>query len=281
MARGDGWGVYDVICGAGPRDPVFEEQHQDVSIAIVLGGTFQYRGSGVNVAGGEMMTPGSLLLGNTGQYFECGHEHATGDHCLSFRYVPEYFERIAADTGARGGRIGFRALKLPPLRVLSPLIARACVGLRQSAGFSWEELSLELAVLAVQVENGTTRESSAAPPSSVARVTRSVRAIERDLSNGMGLRSLAQEAGLSPYHFLRTFERLTGVTPHQYVRRARLRVAARRLAVERVRVLDIAFDCGFGDVSNFNKAFRSEFGMSPQLWSTRNPQAKKIAEVSC
>jgi AraC-like DNA-binding protein len=33
-----------------------------------------------------------------------------------------------------------------------------------------------------------------------------------------------------------------------------------RLAVERARVLDIARDCGFGDVSNFNRAFRTEFG---------------------
>jgi AraC-like DNA-binding protein len=28
-------------------------------------------------------------------------------------------------------------------------------------------------------------------------------------------------------------------------------------------VIDIAFDCGFGDVSNFNRAFRGEFGISP------------------
>ncbi len=75
---------------------------------------------------------------------------------------------------------------------------------------------------------------------------------------------LGREAGLSPYHFLRTFERLTGLTPHQYVRRARLRQAAMRLAADPGRVLDIALDSGFGDVSNFNRAFRAEFGVSPR-----------------
>jgi AraC-like DNA-binding protein len=34
-------------------------------------------------------------------------------------------------------------------------------------------------------------------------------------------------------------------------------------------VLDIAYDCGFGDVSNFNRAFRSEFGLSPRAWKAQ------------
>src|SRR5204862_456286 len=77
------------------------------------------------------------------------------------------------------------------------------------------------------------------------------------------------ECGLSPYHFLRTFERLTGVTPHQYVLRARLRAAATRLATEAGRVIDVALDSGFGDISNFNRAFRTEFGASPRAYRQR------------
>ncbi len=45
LARGDGWTVQDLICASGPRDPIFEERHGDVTIAMVLAGTFQYRGS--------------------------------------------------------------------------------------------------------------------------------------------------------------------------------------------------------------------------------------------
>jgi AraC family transcriptional regulator len=37
------------------------------------------------------------------------------------------------------------------------------------------------------------------------------------------------------------------------------REAALRLAAEPSKVLDIALDCGFGDVSNFNRTFRAEF----------------------
>lgn len=82
------------------------------------------------------------------------------------------------------------------------------------------------------------------------------------LEHGLGL--LAREAKLSRYHFLRIFQQLTGLTPHRYVLRTRLRRAATRLMMEKVKVLEIALDSGFGDVSNFNHAFRAEFGVSPR-----------------
>jgi AraC-like DNA-binding protein len=80
------------------------------------------------------------------------------------------------------------------------------------------------------------------------------------------LQGLAREAGLSAYHFLRVFERLTGVTPHQYLLRTRLREAALRLVADSARIIDVALDSGFGDISNFNRAFRTEFGISPRLY---------------
>jgi AraC family transcriptional regulator len=83
---------------------------------------------------------------------------------------------------------------------------------------------------------------------------------------GSLLAVMAREARLSPYQFLRVFERVTGATPHQYVRRLHLRAAATRLAATPDRILDIALDSGFGDVSNFNRAFRYEFGMSPRAF---------------
>jgi AraC family transcriptional regulator len=263
LAEGGGWAVSDVVCTSGPRDRPFEERHAGVFIAIVAAGTFQYR----SPAGRALMTPGSLLLGNALQCFECGHEHGAGDRCLSFEYAPEYFERLVADTGIGGGWPGFRTVRLPPERALAPLVTRACAGLlARSTEAPWEELGVELAARVMQVAGDATRDASSAPLGAMARVTRTVRAIEGSSDTGLALGSLARQAGLSPYHFLRTFERLTGVTPHQYVLRARLRQAAMRLAAEPARIIDIAFDCGFGDVSNFNRAFRAEFGVSPRAY---------------
>jgi transcriptional regulator GlxA family with amidase domain len=134
---------------------------------------------------------------------------------------------------------------------------------------SWEELSIQVAAQTVETALGHARRESDLTPDVVGRVTRVVRTIERHPDARLTLDRLARSADLSPYHFLRTFERVTGVTPHQYVLRARLREAATRLTTDRSKVLDVALDCGFGDVSNFNRAFRAEFGVAPQRFRER------------
>jgi AraC-like DNA-binding protein len=256
LAAGEGWSVADVVCTSGPHDRPFEEQHSHYSIAVVVAGSFEYR----SARGHELMAPGSLMLGNAGQCYECGHQHAEGDRCVAFWYEPAYFEPLAADAGGRGRR-GFTRARLPALAALSPLVARAAAGALGS-DVPWEELAVKLAAAALGAGEGRSG-ANVPPPNAAARVTRTLRAIERHQDSALSLPRLARAAGLSPYHFLRTFERLTGVTPHQYLRRARLREAAIRLIDAPAKVLDIALDCGFGDVSAFNRAFRAEFGVSP------------------
>jgi transcriptional regulator GlxA family with amidase domain len=118
----------------------------------------------------------------------------------------------------------------------------------------------------VEVLCGDWRPTSRTFPAGERRVTDLVRAIEHRPGDAHTLDSLARAAGLSPFHFVRTFQQLTGVSPHQYVMRARLREAAARLVDESAKVLDIALDCGFGDASNFNHAFKREFGVSPRAF---------------
>src|SRR5262245_33304773 len=206
IARGDGWTVADVLCTSGPQDRPFEEQHERYAVAIVLSGSFQYRSS----FGAGLMTPGSLMLGNPGSCFECGHEHGEGDRCVSIWYAPDYFDRLTADAGARGGIVGFRAARLPPLRSLSSLVACATAGAVDGTHVSWAELTMRLAIRAVELTSGTIADSSRVPVGAEARVTRTIRTIERCMDAGLTLERLARRAGLSPYHFLRTFERLTG-----------------------------------------------------------------------
>ncbi len=260
VASGDGWGVADVVCAAGPRDRSFEEQHASFAIAVVAAGTFRYRGDG----GSTLMTPGSLMLGSAGQCYECGHEHGNGDRCVSFWYEPAWFEQLAADAGARG-RVTFRHLRVPPIRELSPLVATACGGI-SGAAVAWEELSIRLASATIRAAAGSLARVPEPSFPALRRVAAIVRAIERNPDQSPSLTAMARAVDLSPFHFLRTFEQVTGTTPHQYVLRARLREAARRMMLGDDKAIDVALDCGFADASRFSHAFRAEFGVSPRTF---------------
>jgi AraC family transcriptional regulator len=250
VAEGQGWRVTDIVCTAGPRDPRFEEQHTCATIAIVVAGSFQYR----TAAGRAVMTPGSLLLGNPGHYFECGHEHAVGDRCISVQYDPAYF----------GDDTPFPAsTRVPPVRAVAALTSQVHAALAGSPRTSWEEIA---AALAERTLGATGHSAGQATFAAESRVTRAVRLLDSEPAADTSLGRLAEEANLSPYHFLRVFQCVTGVTPHQYVLRMRLRRAAIRLATGREKVIDVALASGFGDVSNFNRTFRAEFGVSPRSY---------------
>jgi len=180
------------------------------------------------------------------------------------------FRRNRGGRGSsRPGSI-FAARRLPPLRALSPLTMQAISGLTSPRPQSWGEMGLQLAARAIQLAAPDSRCSKSAPAGAVARVTRILRRVESQPAAELSLASMARDARLSPWHFLRTFEGITGITPHQYVLRTRLRLAATRLAADSDRVIDIALDCGFGDLSTFNRAFRAEFGVTPRSYRARH-----------
>lgn len=267
IAAGDGWTVADVICTSGPDDRPFEERHSRFAIAVVVAGSFQCR----SPLGAAVMTAGSLMLGNSGQCFECGHAHGEGDRCVSFWYAPDHFERLSADAGVRRGTVPFTVPGLPPIRAISPMVTRAALGLTAPDEMPWDELSVLVAGTALRIAAGlSSSDQRSSPIKAEARVVQAARTIERSPARAWTLNRLADSSGLGPYHFLRTFHHITGVTPHQYVLRARLRHAAVCLVRESGSILEIALDCGFGDVSNFTRAFRNEFGISPRRYRERS-----------
>jgi AraC family transcriptional regulator len=255
IAKGNGWSVHEVMCDSGPRDRPFEEQRDNCSLSLVLGGTFQYRSS----LGRALMTPGAVLLGKAGECFECSHEHGVGDHCISFRYSPQYLDALKAPMQI------FDVPRIPPLRSLSAVFAKAHAKLSQGCIEDWENISLQLVSSILDVTD-CSRSSAENTLAAEGRITRALRLIESHCDGTLELSELAQEAKLSPYHFLRLFQRLTLLTPHQYIMRVRLRRAAICLALSDSNIIEIAGECGFSDVSNFNRAFRAEFGMSPRQY---------------
>jgi AraC family transcriptional regulator len=267
-AEGSGWLVQDVVCNSGPRDRAFEERHDRVSIAVVLSGTFTYG----NEFGSTLLTPGSLLLGNAGSCFTCGHEHGEGDRCLSFHFDAGFFENIVAAAGARTMR--FNRNSLPADRSLAPLVARALLAVDGSASF--EEFALDVAAAASR--EGRDHRPPPVSKRDERRVAAVARYLEESFDQPCTLADLAGLAALSPYHFLRIFRAATGVTPHQHLLRGRLRAAAVSLVRTDTPVTEIALVSGFEDLSNFIRSFRAEYGVTP-LHYRRDRDRMKLPEA--
>lgn len=258
LASGPGWRVNDVLCRAGPQDRPFEEQHGSVSIAVVTEGTFRYRSTN----GTALLVPGSLLLGNAGHCYECGHEHGIGDRCLAFHFEPAFWEAAVADVpGAR--RTAFGIPGLPPQSSLVKLLAAAEAARDEEDGAALEEFALRMAgaVTAMLADGQKPRPSPSLRDQR--RIGDALRRIEAEAEERLALADLAREAAMSPYHFLRSFCKVVGMTPHQFILRTRLHRAAVRLRRSDEPISAIAFDAGFNDLSTFNRRFRRVMGVSP------------------
>jgi AraC-like DNA-binding protein len=234
-----------------------------------------------------LLAPGSLVLGNHGTCFECGHEHGTGDRCLAFYFAPELMESVAAAVpGVR--RVEFAVPHLPPLGSLVPLLAAAKAARDDSDPAELEEVALRLAAAVAATLAGGHKPATRATPRDERRISEALRRIEADTAEGLSLAGLADGAGTSPYHFLRTFRQVVGMTPYQFVLHTRLSRAAARLRGSDETISAIAFDAGFGDLSTFNRRFRRVMGCSPSAYQAgatgsrgmgRQPLSMRVAGV--
>lgn len=256
LAAGAGWRAFDVVCTCGPRDRPFEERPATSSVSLVLSGTFACRSR----CGTCLLSPGAWFLVGAGEPIECSHQHGEGDRCLSFQFDAEVFARLAH--GAARTRLPLARQLVPPLRAHAALAARAMAAV--SRDHALEEVAFEVAGRVVQAAIG---DSPVEPANRHhAAIVRSIRRLGAALDGPHTLAELARAANMSPYHFLRTFKAVTGITPHQWLLRARLREAAQRLSSSRTEVTAIALDVGFDDLSNFIRSFRAEFGVSPRQY---------------
>ncbi|SHH66565.1 helix-turn-helix domain-containing protein [Flavobacterium defluvii] len=87
--------------------------------------------------------------------------------------------------------------------------------------------------------------------------------IEAHLFQPVSIEELAQKNNLSVSSFKREFTKLYNDSPASYIKTKRLEKAAELLLITDQRITDIAYDCGFNDLSNFTKSFHDKYNSSP------------------
>lgn len=258
--------VFEFRCSAGPGDRPFVEQHHSHSLSYVRKGSFGCRSRGQF----HELVAGSILIGHPGGEYVCTHDHVCGDECLSFHLTPELVDAIGDDANVwQAGA----APPLPELMVVAELAQAAADG---SSDIGLDEVGQILANRFVEVVSGKPRKTAPDAARDRRRAVETALWIDAHSHQQIGLEDTAHQAGISPFHFLRLFSEVVGVTPHQYLVRSRLRHAARRLAEDDSPITDIAYDVGFGDLSNFVRTFHRAAGASPLKFRQASRGDRKI-----
>jgi AraC-like DNA-binding protein len=97
-------------------------------------------------------------------------------------------------------------------------------------------------------------------------VAGALKLVEARLCAPLTVANMAEAAGYSLYHFVRTFNAVVRHTPYDYLMRRRLSHAAQRLLESDDRILEIALACQFGSHESFTRAFGRMFGLPPAAW---------------
>ena len=112
------------------------------------------------------------------------------------------------------------------------------------------------------------------PPSAESKRTALLREvlqqIQQDCATPLTVGKMAERCGFSPSHFMRWFRQMTGTSFGAYVKECRLAAAAERLRLTEDKILTVAGECGFESLANFNRQFRTRYGVTPSQYRNAN-----------
>jgi len=106
---------------------------------------------------------------------------------------------------------------------------------------------------------------------------------ESDLGGKLSLAQIAAEFDLSVSHFSRAFRISTGLPPHQWLLRQRVKTAKQLMTVRERPLSEIAVSAGFANQSHFTRVFSAAVGISPAAWRREaygGPEARRDLSIS-
>jgi AraC-like DNA-binding protein len=241
---------FDHTPGVDHHDPE-RERAAGHAVNFLEAGSFHVRTTG---AWQEIGTD-TLFVTTPGLEFSCTHDHAQpADRCLSVRYSEEAVE--SARSAVR--------LTDEPVRPVTNRHAYLRRGLRECG--TGDEARAEALAGALLWSLSEAGRQPLYRPERLAwyatRVDRAKALIESHYAEPLSLSTIARDAGMSLFHFARTFAELEGRPPHRFLIDIRLAQARARLR-EGASVTDTCFAVGFGSLSHFVTTFRRRYGMTP------------------
>ena len=111
------------------------------------------------------------------------------------------------------------------------------------------------------------------------RLCRARDLLQEDLEPAPSIVELAREVHISPFHFIRQFEAVFGVTPHQFRIHARLDRAKQLLALGQYSVTDVCMEVGFSSLGSFSTLFVRRLGETPSAYQRRIRRSVQVPGI--
>jgi AraC family transcriptional regulator len=187
---------------------------------------------------------------------------------------------VTCSTASLGGA---RAQLRDVHEVSDPLIVQLITALRAEANKPWngplaEALATALAMhLVCHYSTNKAEGCDAERWLGKTRLRAVLDHINEHLAENISIDALAKTAGLSSSHFIRMFQYATGLSPHQYILRARVLRGQELLRTTHQSIAEIARITGFCGQSHFTMHFRRVLGVTPKRY-LRNVQVRSTGE---
>jgi AraC family transcriptional regulator len=268
----------------------FMEHEGPLSIKCAFRGREIYEVEGARVA----VDDSSYLIMNHGQRYASyvNSDRVVESFCLWYRpgFAEEAMrsltspdERLLDEPSPPGSLpVSFFERLTPHDQVVSPLLFRihgAVQAGHVTSGWLEDQMHLVLDRL-LHAHRHAYREAEAMPAARLAtrlelyrRLHRAKDYLDTSTDTPISLAEAASVACLSPHHFLRTFKKVFGDTPHQYLGKRRMERARALVLTSEMPITQICYDLGFESLGSFSWLFRRNYGLSPrQLRDSASPR---------
>lgn len=113
----------------------------------------------------------------------------------------------------------------------------------------------------------------------VESISKAIEYIEENITTDISVEDIAKHVNISPFYFQKGFSLLCGYTITEYIRNRRLALAARELATDHAKVIDVAMKYGYDSPDSFTKAFSRFHGVTPSMVQKNNMMMKSFAPL--
>ena len=236
-----------------------KHSHEEYAIGVTLKGIQKYW------LEGEMLnsSPGGIMLFRPEQL----HDGCSGDK-TGLEYVMSYIPRQLFEQVSGNNDV----LKFSSPIIYDRKLAETIIQLTRSIEAGHGELLISELIMNV-INRSAETDDELRTPKNYKAVRQAIEMMHDNFEAPLKLDEICAEVGMSKFHFIRQFKAIKGLSPYQFFLGRRIE-QAKKYIDEGKELYAVMLECGFYDLSHFNRQFKSVYGLTAHAYA-------KLLNKSC